>query len=69
MARRLAEVDAALADASLYARDPAQAQQLSIERGRHSKALAAAEESWLAASEAYEAAVAASDRDADVHGN
>lgn len=59
----LAKLDAALADPDLYARDPAKAQQLLITRGQAAKKLAEAEEAWLAATEAYEAA-ASSNTDA-----
>src|SRR5690606_24928232 len=59
----LAKLDAALADPDLYARDPAKAQQLLITRGQAAKILAEAEEAWLAATEAYEAA-ASSNTDA-----
>jgi ATP-binding cassette subfamily F protein 3 len=52
----IAKRDCLLADPDLYSRDAARAQQISIERGQLSKTLAEAEESWLAASEAYEAA-------------
>jgi ATP-binding cassette, subfamily F, member 3 len=51
----LARIDAALADPALFARDAAQAQALSIERGRKAKELSVAEDAWLAASEAFEA--------------
>lgn len=52
-------LDLKLADPGLYERDPDQAQDLGRERGRLSKALGVAEESWLEASETYEAALAA----------
>jgi ATP-binding cassette subfamily F protein 3 len=55
----IARLDQALADPNLYARDPQNAQQLSLERGRLAKTLAAAEERWLETGEAYEAAAAA----------
>ena len=50
----IAALDAELADPELYARDPAKAQNASVSRGKLAKALAEAEEAWLAASEAYE---------------
>ena len=56
IAAEIAKTDAALADADLYARDPGKAQRLSIERGQAAKRLAEAEEAWLTATEAYEAA-------------
>ena len=52
----VARRDAALADAGLYAKDPARARTLSMERGQLAKELAAAEEAWLEATEAFEAA-------------
>ena len=54
--KEIARRDTALADTSFYAKDPAGAQRLSLERGLFAKELAAAEEAWLAASEAYDAA-------------
>ena len=54
----VARLDAALADPALYARDAAKAQKFVLERGQQGKALAAAEEAWLAATEAYETAEA-----------
>ncbi|MGE0627442.1 MAG: ABC transporter ATP-binding protein, partial [Hyphomicrobiaceae bacterium] len=54
--RELAGLDAELADHTLYERDPQRAQKLAVERGRLGKELAVAEEKWLAAAEAYEAA-------------
>ncbi len=52
-----AEIDAALADPRAYD-DPAKAQRLSIARADVSRRMAAAEEAWLAASAALEAAEA-----------
>jgi ATP-binding cassette subfamily F protein 3 len=52
----LARLDQQLADAGLYQKDPARAQALVMERGQKAKALAEAEEAWLAATEAFEAA-------------
>ena len=52
---RIANLDAALADEAIYAREPAKAQKLAMERGQLAKELSAAEEAWLAASEDYEA--------------
>ena len=49
-------IDAALADPALFARDPDAAKTMTVERGRKVKELATAEETWLVASEAYEAA-------------
>ena len=53
----IARIDTALADAGLFARDPAKAAQLSKERSNAVNALARAEDDWLAASEALEAAM------------
>jgi ATP-binding cassette subfamily F protein 3 len=58
LAGEVARLDAALADPELYAKDPAKARQLTLERGQTAKLLAAAEESWLAATDAYETAAA-----------
>ena len=57
----IARLDAALADPALYVRDAAKAQQLSMDRGQQAKALTLAEEAWLAATEAFELAGAASE--------
>jgi len=57
-AQRIAEIDAALADPRLYARDPAGVAALGKERAATASALAAAEEEWLALMSAYESAVA-----------
>jgi ATP-binding cassette subfamily F protein 3 len=54
----IARLDAKLADAQLYAKDPQGAQSAAIERGQLAKRLSDAEEQWLIASEAYEAASA-----------
>ena len=51
--------DKALGDPGLYERDPAKASTLAKERGVLAKSLADIEERWLAASDAYETAVAA----------
>lgn len=55
----LHRIDAALASPDLYAADPAKAQELSMVRGQLGKQLEAAEDVWLNASEAFEAAQAA----------
>lgn len=54
----IAKLDDALADPSLYERDPAKATSLNKDRADAVKALEAAEEVWLEASETYEAAQA-----------
>ncbi|MCP5432556.1 MAG: ABC-F family ATP-binding cassette domain-containing protein [Alphaproteobacteria bacterium] len=51
-------LDAALADQSLYVREPERARDLARRRGELDKAIARAEEAWLAAAQAYEAAEA-----------
>jgi ATP-binding cassette subfamily F protein 3 len=59
----IAKLDRMLADPELYVRDAARAKSAGIERGQLVKRLGAAEEAWLAASEAYERA-SAEDTDA-----
>ncbi len=56
LSAEIAKRDAALADPALYTKDPARAQKLSMERGQLARDLGAAEEAWLVATEAYEAA-------------
>ncbi len=51
----IARRDALLADPALYAKDPAKAKGLAMERGQFARKLGEAEEAWLAATEAYEA--------------
>jgi ATP-binding cassette subfamily F protein 3 len=58
LTRDIARLDAKLADPQLYAKDPQGAQSAAIERGQLAKRLSEAEEQWLIASEAYEAATA-----------
>ena len=53
---KVAACDALLADPEIYVRDPQKAQRTAQERGQLAKQLADAEESWLIASEALEAA-------------
>ena len=53
----IARIDALLADAGLFARDPAKAAQLSKDRANAVNALARAEDDWLVASEEHEAAM------------
>jgi ATP-binding cassette subfamily F protein 3 len=62
LGRKIAAIDAALADGALYAKDAVRAQALARERGALERAQAEAEEAWLAASEAYEAAQARTDQ-------
>ena len=56
LGKRIAEIDAALADPKLYERDPARVAGLAKERADAAAALAAAEEDWLALSAEYEGA-------------
>jgi ATP-binding cassette subfamily F protein 3 len=60
LSTEIAHLDAALADPGLYTRDAAEAQKLVHKRGLKAKALAEAEEAWLMATEALEAAAAVS---------
>jgi ATP-binding cassette, subfamily F, member 3 len=55
LSAELAALDAALADPALYD-DAAKAKRLTVERGQRAKQLAAAEDVWLHATEAYESA-------------
>ena len=55
---RLEEINAMIEAGDIWS-DPARAQKLTLERGQLAKTLADAEEIWLAASEAYEAAAVA----------
>ena len=59
LSTEISSLDNALADPDLYTRDAPKAQRLVLERGQKAKALAEAEEAWLAATEAFEAAEAA----------
>ncbi len=61
LSKEIAALDALLADPALYANDPSRAQNAAQQRGQFSKQLAEAEDSWLAATEAYEEASAAAD--------
>jgi len=56
LTREIEALDAALADGSLFARDPAKAAAMTKVRADHADALAHAEEDWLAAGAALEAA-------------
>jgi len=58
LAKDIAALDAILADPALYTKDPARAQSAAQQRGQFSKDLSAAEDLWLAATEAYEEASA-----------
>ena len=56
LTREIEKLDAALADGELYAREPAKAAAIAKARSEHASALAKAEEDWLAAGAALEAA-------------
>jgi ATP-binding cassette subfamily F protein 3 len=58
LTRELARIDGALAEAGLFTRDPAKAATLAKARADATAALMRAEEDWLAASSAIEAAMA-----------
>jgi ATP-binding cassette subfamily F protein 3 len=62
---RITEIDAALAEPGLFAKDPRKGEALSRQRAEAARTLEAAEHRWIAAAEAYEAATnlnGASDR-------
>ncbi|MCB1521488.1 MAG: ABC-F family ATP-binding cassette domain-containing protein [Hyphomicrobiaceae bacterium] len=61
IASDIAKLDALLADTAIYIDEPERAQRAAMERGVLAKRLAAAEDEWLAAVEAYENATAAVD--------
>jgi ATP-binding cassette subfamily F protein 3 len=56
LAREIEKLDAALADGGLFTRDPAKAAATAKSRAECANALAKAEEDWLAAGSALEAA-------------
>jgi ATP-binding cassette subfamily F protein 3 len=56
LTREIEKLDAALANGELYAREPAKAAAIAKARSEHASALAKAEEDWLAAGAALEAA-------------
>jgi ATP-binding cassette, subfamily F, member 3 len=56
LTQSIAKADAVLGDTSLHEKDPDRARKLTFERAQLVKSLSAAEETWLAASEAYEEA-------------
>jgi ATP-binding cassette subfamily F protein 3 len=56
LTREIEKLDAALASADLYSRDPAKAATLAKARSEHSRVLAQAEEEWLAAGAALDTA-------------
>jgi ATP-binding cassette subfamily F protein 3 len=61
LSTEIAQHDSVLADPQLYERDAARAQQIAIARGQLAKQLAAAEDAWLSATDAYEQAAADAD--------
>ena len=58
LTREIEKLDTKLADGNLFTREPAKAAALAKERSAHANALAKAEEDWLAAGAALEAAMA-----------
>ena len=56
LTREIEKLDAALADGGLFTRDPAKAAAIARTRAENARALAKAEEDWLAAGAALEAA-------------
>jgi ATP-binding cassette subfamily F protein 3 len=60
LGKRVGEIDQALADPTLYERDPARAAKLAKERADAAAALAGAEEQWLELSGEYESAASPS---------
>ena len=56
LTREIEKLDAALADGGLFTRDPAKAATIARARAEHARALAKAEEDWLAAGAALESA-------------
>ncbi|HVZ06136.1 ribosomal protection-like ABC-F family protein [Hyphomicrobium sp.] len=61
LSKEIAALDALLADPELYVKDARRAQSAAQQRGQLAKALADAEENWLAATETYEVAAAGVD--------
>ncbi len=57
LTREIDKLDAALADGQLFTRDPGRAAAIAKARAEHASALAKAEEDWLAAGAALEAAM------------
>ena len=56
LTREIEKLDAALADGGLFTRDPAKAATIARTRAENVRALAKAEEDWLAAGAALESA-------------
>jgi len=61
LSKKIATIESALADGTLYSGDAARAQALARERGELMRARDTAEAAWLEASEAYEAAASVKD--------
>jgi ATP-binding cassette subfamily F protein 3 len=61
LSKKIATIESALADGTLYSGDAVRAQALARERGELIRARDAAEAAWLEASEAYEAAASVKD--------
>ncbi len=61
LSAEIAKLDAVLADAEVYSREPERAQKAAVDRGLLAKRLEAAEDAWLEAGEAYELARADAD--------
>jgi ATP-binding cassette subfamily F protein 3 len=58
LSKEIARLDAVLADGALFSRDPGKAAATAKARADHARALAQAEEEWLAAGEALQSATA-----------
>jgi ATP-binding cassette subfamily F protein 3 len=58
LSKEIAALDALLAQTEIYTADPTRAQSAAQQRGQFGKELTEAEESWLAATDAYEQAAA-----------
>jgi ATP-binding cassette subfamily F protein 3 len=57
LTREIEKIDAALADGELFTREPVKAAAIAKQRAENARALAKAEEDWLAAGAALEAAI------------
>jgi ATP-binding cassette subfamily F protein 3 len=61
LSKEIAALDALLGDAEIYSANPQKAQAAAQQRGQFARDLQAAEDAWLAATEAYEEASAAAE--------
>ena len=61
LSKEIASLDAVLGDAQIYSANPQKAQAAAQQRGQLSRELRAAEDAWLAATEAYEEASTAAE--------